>query len=187
MALIPFDIGKGYIGCFLKSDCKCLEEMPLFNFHGENYSQNSKKHVEMFLIQCQKHYEKEYFSQNLIPMEVSAYLVRWNLIFLKETVSRFEAYISNIKNVFIDFPGKSISLLNYIQHVKNYHKFVDNMVEISMYPYSKISVFQLKNILEIHLELLMIFEQFVNLLAVGYSHSVKSNYGIVNLYNLFYK
>jgi len=89
-------------------------------------------------------------------------------------------------NDYIDFPNKSIAIPEYLQTVLLYCNYLENIIEILLNPESKINVTSLKSLLESHLELLFIFEQYLRYKKYGYTYISETNFGNINYFQLFY-
>jgi len=173
--------------CMGKKDCMCLEEMSGFDFNTQEYKTDAKNYIERFLIFCNRHRNKESFFQMSTPFLINSKVVKWNILFLKESHKRFYNELGKIRNICIDFPGKNIYLRQYLNYIRNYVQFMDYYLEISIDPNSAMSITYLRNILECHFELLLIFEQFANLIKYGFSFAVQSKYGNINFYTLYFE
>jgi hypothetical protein len=138
----------------------------------------------MYLVKI--HQNKETIVEIIYTVKVSIDSIRSTIQFLLTTKKKLEKVLPKNQTCYIDFPNKPISVLQYIEYIDlfcNYHFFIINMM---YYNNSKLSIEYLKNILEVHLELIFIFQQFQKLNKFGYTYSSETTFGSKNCIQLYW-
>jgi hypothetical protein len=182
-------IHKYFPKCITKSDCDCFEEFQKYlptAIGNELYIIQCIELLEQALYLIKIHQNKEAIVEVVYTVKINMSIVKASIQFLSITKKKMEKLIPKETKCFIDFPNKPVSILTYLKYVElfcNYHVFVMNMI---YYNSSKISVEYLKNILEVHLELIFIFQQFQKLQKYGYTFSSETTFGSKNCIQLYW-
>ncbi len=175
--------------CMTKPICNCFEEITSFNFpdgDSEFYISQSIDQIEYFIHLINIHQNKERIIEVRYTVKTTAYIFRRMVYFMNTTRRKFASTYESRKLCYVDFTTKCVPVLQYLKHIFLYYIYLDGMLEIMTFPDSKLNVSSLKELLLIHLELLFIFEQYLNLLTFGYTFSKQSLAGTNNHYQLFY-
>jgi hypothetical protein len=182
-------IHKLFPKCITRSDCDCFEEVQ------KNFPTATGN--DLYIIQCIElleqsmylvkiHQNKETIVEIIYTVKVSINAIRSTIQFLLTTKKKLEKVLPNDRRCYIDFPSKPVSVLKYLQYVDlfcNYHFFI---IDMMYYNNSKLSIDYLKNILEVHLELIFIFQQFQKLQKFGYTSSSETTFGSKNCIQLYW-
>lgn len=182
-------IHKLFPKCITRSDCDCFEEL--------NKNLPTATGNETYILQCIElleqsmylikiHQNKETIVEIIYTVKVSMNTIRSSIQFLLTTKKKLEKVLPKDKRCFIDFPSKPVSVFQYLQYVDifcNYHFFI---IDMMYYNNSKLSIEYLRNILEVHLELIFIFQQFQKLHKFGYTYSSETTFGSKNCIQLYW-
>lgn len=175
--------------CMSKSNCYCFEELCKFEFPdvtSDCYIYQSINQIEYFIHIVTTHQNKERVIEIPITITTSALIARRMVYFINLTRRKFASKASNDRNCYIDFTEKSVSLSQYLRLSFLQYIQTDAMLDIMFFPDSEISIISLRHILQTHLELLFIFEQYLNLKRYGYTFSTRTSFGSINHFQLFY-
>lgn len=175
--------------CMGKSSCDCFEEASRYDiFYGtlESYILQSINQTEYFIHQTEIHKNKECLTEIPNSSKISAFVFRRMVHFINVTIRKFNSIITSEEKCYIDFPIKSVLVVQYLKCLSLYCSCLDSTIEIILNPNSEVNVNFLKQILQLHLDLLFIFQQFLNLKTYGYTFSMKTNAGSNNNFQLFY-
>jgi hypothetical protein len=175
--------------CITRSDCDCFEEIQ------KNLPTATGN--DLYIIQCIElleqsmylikiHQNKETIVEIVYTVKVTIDSIKSTIQFLLATKKKLEKVLPKDQRCYIDFPSKPVTIHQYLQYVDlfcNYHFFIINMM---YYNNSKLSMEYLKNILEVHLELIFIFQQFQKLQKLGYTYSSETTFGSKNCIQLYW-
>jgi hypothetical protein len=182
-------LNKQLPSCMTRPECQCFEVLLKFINIESNvdlYISQSMEQLEYYMYLVQIHQNKETVVEIPYTAKVDAKILKKMIFFMNITRKSFLDILGNDKFCYIDFPNKSVQVLQYLNYVNSYCNYVDTIIETMLLPTSKIHVNTLKMILEIHIELLFIFEQYQRLKRFGYSFSSETKYGAKNMIQLFY-
>jgi hypothetical protein len=97
----------------------------------------------------------------------------------RDAVAQFHAHITNLKYdliingaIFIQFPYKHIFSETYVYLMKSISDVIATYIENFYEPNTRIPLTILKYILELHLELVIILEQYQNLKEMNFVHPI---------------
>lgn len=175
--------------CMSKSTCDCFEELWKFEFPDETsdcYVFQTINQIEYFIHLVIIHQNKERVIEIPISITTPALIVRRMVYFINLTRRKFAAKTFTDQICYIDFTTKCVPLPQYLRLILLQYVQTDATLEIMFYPDSELNIVCLKRILQAHLDLLFIFEQYLNLKRYGYTYSTKTIFGTVNHFQLFY-
>ena len=172
-----------------KPDCNCFEihyKNISKEFDCYTYIHQTMNQIEFYIHLCKLHLNKDSIVEMPYVSKTSAKIFRKMIHSMNVTRRNFYRNAFTEKNCYIDFPNKSIAIPEYLQTVLLYCNYLENIIEILLNPESKINVTSLKSLLESHLELLFIFEQYLRYKKYGYTYISETNFGNINYFQLFY-
>lgn len=183
-------LNKQLPNCMSKPYCNCFNDLLQLKIPNEDpnlYVFQSINQIEYFIHLAEIHRNKECVIEVFYSSKISALELRRVVHFMSETRRKFHLLVqSEKKDCFIDFPNKSIPVKRYLGFVSLYCSCLDSMIEMSMYPTSEVNVLYLNQILHMHLNLLFIFEQYLNVKKYGFSFSTRTISGTNNCFQLFF-
>jgi hypothetical protein len=182
-------IHKHFPKCITKPDCDCFvdffKQLPISN-ENEVYIIQSIDILEHSLYMIKVHQNKEAIVEVIYMVKIPISSIRSAVHFMITTKKKIDKLLPKDKKCYIDFPNKPITVSKYLQYVElfcNYHLFIIDMMYFNT---SKIPMEYLRNILEVHMELIFIFEQFLKLQKYGYSYTSETNFGSKNCIQLYW-
>lgn len=182
-------IHKHFPKCITNPDCDCFvdfhKKQPLSN-ENEVYIIQVVNILEESLYLIKIHQNKEAIVEVIYMVKTPISAIRSSIRFMINTKKKIEKLLPKDKKCFIDFPNKPVTVAKYLQYVElfcNYHLFIIDMMYFNT---SKVSMEYLRNILEVHLELIFIFEQFLKLQKYGYSYTSETSFGSKNCIQLYW-
>lgn len=175
--------------CINKSYCDCFEEATRFGLSNGTFELHilqSINQTEYFIHLTETHKNKECLLEVPNPTKISAFVFRRIIHFIDVTRRKFQILSSSDKNCHIDFPIKSVAIEKYLTCISLYCSCLDVTIETILNPNSEVNINFLKQVLQLHLDLLFIFQQYLNLKNHGYTFSMRTNAGTNNNFQLFY-
>lgn len=174
--------------CMIHPYCHCFDVMNSFKFNNgglESYIIESIDQLEYFIHVIEIHQNKENVIEIPYMCKITAQIFRRMLYFLNFTRRKFQTFAKGDQHLYIDFPHKSIQVLQYLHYLVLYYNYLDSTIEILLHPNSELNISSLKEVLFIHLELLFVFQQFINFKRFGFSFCTRTKYGKENRYQIF--
>lgn len=175
--------------CMTRPECQCFEVLLKFinvDLNVDLYISQSIDQLEHYFYLVQIHQNKEAVVEVLHTTKVSAKILKKMISFINITRKNFLGVVKNDAYCYIDFPNKSVSILQYLNYINTYCIYVDSIIDTMLMPTSKIHINTLKLIIEIHMELLFIFQQYQRITKFGYTFASETNFGTKNMIQLFY-
>lgn len=174
--------------CMIKPECQCFEVLLTFisvDSDVDVYISQSINQIENYIYLVRVHQNKEATVSVPYNCKVSARILKKMISLINLTRKIFNGVAGNDKQCYIDFTLKSVLVSQYLNHINSYCNYIDNVIDIMLLPSSKIFIDTLRIILEIHMELLFIFEQYQRIIKFGYSYASETNFGTKNMIQLF--
>ena len=175
--------------CMTKPECQCFEVLLKYINADPNldiYISQSIDQLEGYIYLVRIHQNKEAVIEIPYATKVSARVLKKMISFINITRKMFIGAAGNDAFCHIDFPIKSVTVLQYLGYINSYCNYVDAIIDTMLLPTSKIYVDTLRFILEIHIELLFIFEQYQRMKKFGYTFASETSFGTKNMIQLFY-
>ncbi len=181
-------IHKYFPKCITRPECDCFDDLQN-NTNSDDvnlYINQSINLLEKYLYLIKIHHNKESIVEVVYMVKIPTIILKSSIHFIANTKKIFEKMLPKDKKCNIDFPNKPITVNQYLHYIGLFCSFNKFVIEMMYYDYSKISIEYLKNILEVHLELLFIFEQFLKIQKYGYSFASETVFGSKNFIQLYW-
>ncbi len=175
--------------CMTKSVCSCFEELrncDLSEDDSDPYIIQSIDQIEQFIHLVNIHYNKECVIEMPYSTKTTALVVRRMVHFMNQTRKKFSIQAHSERICYIDFIDKCVPVNQYLRFIFLHYIYLDSLFDVMMNPDSEMSLAYLRQLLQLHLDLLFIFQQYINLKRYGFSYSTKTMMGTVNRFSLFY-
>lgn len=183
------NIHKLFPKCITKPDCNCLEDfqklIPTFT-NEDFYISQCIDFLEENLHVLKIHQNKESIVEVFYTVKISVRVIKSAIQFLANTKKIFHKWISKDRKCFIDFPNKPITINQYLHYVDLFCTYNNYVLEMMYCDDSKILMDYFRNMLDIHLELLFIFQQFRKLQSFGYTFVTETKLGSKNCIQLYW-
>jgi len=182
---------KQFPPCMTSPDCSCFKEISKQDIPRtsdiDSYVWQSINQVESFIRITWTHTNKDSIIEHpFFTTKVTVRLFKKIVSHIQQTRRFFLRYILEKKSCFIDFHNKSVTVSQYLQFVTAYCNYINVILDVMLHPTSKLNVSSFKSILEVHLEILFIFEQYQRMEKFGHSYSSETPAGTFNYFQLFY-
>lgn len=174
--------------CMTRSECQCFDVLLTFitvDSDVDVYISQTINQIENYMHLVRIHQNKEASVSIPYSIKVGARILKKMSSLINLTRKIFHGIAGNDKQCYIDFPLKSVLVSQYLNYVNSYCNYIENIIDIMLLPSSKIYIDTIRIVLEIHLELLFIFEQYQRINKFGYTYASETNFGTKNMIQLF--
>ena len=175
--------------CMTKPECQCFEVLLKYinaDLNPDDYILQSIEQIEKFIYLVRIHQNKEAVIEIPYAIKVEARILKKMISYIHISRKMFVKTSGNDTFCYIDFPIRSVQILQYLNYIDTYCNYVDTIITSMLLPSSKIYIDTLKVLLEIHMELLFVFEQYQRMKKFGYTFASETSFGTKNMIQLFY-
>ena len=166
-------IHKHFPPCMTQPECCCFE-LQYRSISTESevnlYIEQTINQIELYINIAKTHLNKDAVVEIPYVSKTSADIFKKMVHSYQQTRRVFQKDIQNDKRCYIDFPNKPVQVRKYLYSISLFCDYFENIIETLLNPNSKLTISSLKTLLDSHLELLFIFEQYQRVKKLGYTY-----------------
>ena len=182
-------IHKHFPPCMTQPECCCfeLQDRSISTESEANlYIEQTINQIELYINIAKTHLNKDAVVEIPYASKTSADIFKKMVHSYQHTRRVFQKDIQNDKRCYIDFPNKPVQVRKYLYSISLFCDYFENIIETLLNPSSKLTISSLKTLLDSHLELLFIFEQYQRVKKLGYTYISETKSGAINYFQLFF-
>lgn len=175
--------------CATQQVCSCFEELSIFDGSFVNmldYTRKVKQQLEYFLHIIQIHQSKEKLLNTPESTKIKGVVIRTALFYANLTRNHFLEQLLIQGNCIIRIPSKTVHLRDFLTRYEKLYQAWDVALVICYKPESDLPMLTLKSFLESHLELILIFEKYNQLICSSKTVSISTCFEMQEVYHLMY-